>query len=83
VAFRYLKGAYKQDGDRLFSKTCCNRTRGNGFELKVCRFRLDMRKKFFTVRVVKHWHRLPRGVVDAPLLETFKVRLDGVLSNLM
>ncbi|KFW69690.1 hypothetical protein AS28_02359, partial [Pygoscelis adeliae] len=45
-------------------------------------FRLDIRKKFSTLRVVKHWHRLPREVVDAPSLETFKVRLDGALSNL-
>ncbi|KAK4829988.1 hypothetical protein QYF61_008158 [Mycteria americana] len=35
------------------------------------------------MRVVKHWHRLPREVVDAPSLETFKVRLDGALSNLI
>ena len=42
-----------------------------------------MRKKFFTVRVVRHWHRLPREAVDAPSLETLKVRLDGALSNLM
>ena len=42
-----------------------------------------IRKKFFTMRVVKHWHRLPREVVDAPSLETFKVRLDGTLSNLI
>jgi len=35
------------------------------------------------VRVVKHWHRLPREVVDPPSLETFKVRLDGALSNLI
>ncbi|KFW83945.1 hypothetical protein N336_01347, partial [Phalacrocorax carbo] len=51
--------------------------------LKEGRFRLDIRKKFFTMRVVKHWHRLPRGVVHAPSLETFKVRLDGTLSNLI
>ncbi|KFW09956.1 hypothetical protein N327_07000, partial [Fulmarus glacialis] len=37
---------------------------------------LDIRKKFITLRVVKHWHRLPREVVDAPSLGTFQVRLD-------
>jgi len=42
-----------------------------------------MRKNFFTMRVVKHWSMLPREVVEAPCLETFKVRLDGALSNLV
>ncbi|KFW61395.1 hypothetical protein AS28_12674, partial [Pygoscelis adeliae] len=55
----------------------------NGFKLKEGRFRLDIRKKFFTLRVVKHWNRLPREAVDAPSLETFNVRLDGALSNLI
>jgi len=44
---------------------------------------LDLRKKFFTMRVVKHWNVLPREVVDVPSLETFKARLDGALSNLV
>ncbi|KAK4825142.1 LOW QUALITY PROTEIN: hypothetical protein QYF61_024122 [Mycteria americana] len=81
AVFQSLKGAYKKDGDKLFSRVCCDRTRSNGFKLNKGRFRLDIRKKSFTMRVVKHWNRLPREVVDAPSLETFKARLDVALSN--
>ncbi|PKU39467.1 hypothetical protein llap_10230 [Limosa lapponica baueri] len=83
ATFQYLKGAYKRDGEGPFIRECSDRTRGNGFKLKDGRFRLDLRKKFFNVRVVRHWNRLPREVVDAPSLEVFKARLDGALSNLV
>jgi len=62
---------------------CSDRTRGNGSKLKEGRFRLDIMKKFFTMRVVNHWNRLLREAVDAPSLEVFKARLDGALSNLV
>ena len=83
MAFHYLKGSYRKEGDRLFSRVCGDRTRGNGFKLREGRFRLDIMKKSFTMRVLKHWNRLPRVVVDAPSLETFKARLDKALGNLI
>ncbi|GAB0179842.1 hypothetical protein GRJ2_000449500 [Grus japonensis] len=83
AAFQYLKGAYKKSGEGLFTRASSDRMRGNGFKLKEGRFRLDIRKKFFTVRVVRHWNRLPREAVDAPSLEVFKARLDGALGNVV
>ena len=83
AAFQYLKGAYKQERSKLFERVDNIRTRGNGFKLKEGRFRLDVRGKFFTRRVVRCWNRLPREVVDAPSLEVFKARLDGALANLV
>ncbi|GAB0186143.1 hypothetical protein GRJ2_001079600 [Grus japonensis] len=83
AAFQYLKGAYRKAGEGLFIRECSDRTRGNGFKLKEGRFRLDVRKKFFTVRVVRYWNRLPREVGEAPSLEVFKTRLDEALGNLV
>ncbi|GAB0182368.1 hypothetical protein GRJ2_000702100 [Grus japonensis] len=83
AAFQYLKGAYRKTGEGLFIRECSDRTRRNGFKLKEGRFRLDIRKKFITVRVVRHWNRLPREVVDAPSLEVFKARLDEALGNVV
>ncbi|KAK4822673.1 hypothetical protein QYF61_019040 [Mycteria americana] len=83
AAFYCLKGAYKKAGEGLFTRTCSDRTRGNGFKLKEGRIRLTLRKKFFTMRVVRHWNRLAREAVDVPSLEVFKARLDGALSNLV
>jgi len=83
AAFQYLKGAYRKDGEGLFTRVCSDRSRANDSKLKEGRFRLDIRKKFFTMRVVRHWNRLPRAAVDAPSLEVFKARLDGALSILV
>jgi len=52
--FEYLKGAYRKAEEGLFIRAGSNRTKGNGFKLKEARFRLDIRKKFFTVRVMRH-----------------------------
>ncbi|GAB0190400.1 hypothetical protein GRJ2_001505300 [Grus japonensis] len=83
AAFQYLKGSYKKSGEGLVTRAWSDRTRGDGLKLKQGTFRVDIRKKFFTVRVVRHWNRLPREVVDAPSLEVLKARLDGAVGNLV
>ena len=75
------QGGYKDAAEGLFIRDCSDRTRGDGFKLKQGKFRLDIRKKLFTVRVLRRWHRVPREAVAAPSLAVFKARLDGAWSN--
>ena len=82
--YKYLKRGRRQtDGGRLFSMVCNDRTSSKGLKFEHRMFHANIWKNLFTVRVMEHWHRLPREVVESFSMEIFETNLDSYLCDIL
>ena len=82
--YKYLRGGRRQmDEARLFLVVCSDRTRSNGLKLEQRKFHTNMRKSFFMMRVMEHWNRLSREVVESPSMEILETCMDAYLCDLL
>lgn len=78
-----LEGCNAQQGAKLFFSSAHWQDKRQCQIFDYLKYYLNMRELFFTVRVLKHWHKLPREVVETSFLNTVKTQLDVVLSTIL
>ena len=83
TVYKLTRGDQKGLGETLFPLMPPGITRNNGHKLLESRFRLDIRKNYFTVRVARIWEQLPREVVLGTLGTLLKKRLDAYLAGII
>ena len=79
--YKIMKGIDRVDAGRLFPLVGESSTRGHSLKIRGSRFRTELRRNFFTQRVVNLWNSLPSEAVEAPSLNIFKKKIDSFLKN--